>query len=117
MAKRPTRLSSNGTSANGVHPIPSGTAARAGGEPVEIGEYGRRWGWDAPLDAYTDLDLPTYVGPTTFSNLPWVEDPAELEARGVDVAIVGAPYDDMVTHRPGARFGPRAARENRTIVL
>jgi agmatinase len=24
---------------------------------------------------------------------------------------VGAPFDDMVTHRPGARFGPRAIRE------
>ena len=25
-----------------------------------------------------------------------------------DVAIVGAPFDDAVSHRPGARFGPRA---------
>ena len=25
---------------------------------------------------------------------------------GVDVAIVGAPFDDAVSHRPGARFGP-----------
>jgi agmatinase len=112
----PNGKSSNGTSPNGevadgIHPVPVGRAARANGAPVEIGEYGRAWGWDAPLDAYTDLDLPTYVGPTTFSNLPWVEDPAELAARRVDVAIVGAPYDDMVTHRPGARFGPRAIRE------
>jgi agmatinase len=98
-------------SENGIHPIPVGRAARADGAPVDIGEYGRHWGWDAPLDAYTDQDLPTYVGPTTFSNLPWVEDPTDLAARNVDVAIVGAPYDDMVTHRPGARFGPRAIRE------
>ena len=28
-----------------------------------------------------------------------------------DVAIVGAPFDDAVSHRPGARFGPRAIRE------
>jgi agmatinase len=27
------------------------------------------------------------------------------------VAIVGAPFDDAVSHRPGARFGPRAIRE------
>ena len=60
---------------------------------------------------YGDFDLPIYVGPSTFSNLPWVTDPAELEAREVDVAIVGAPFDDMVTHRPGTRFGPRAIRE------
>ena len=30
---------------------------------------------------------------------------------GVDVAIIGAPFDDAVSHRPGARFGPRAIRE------
>ena len=106
MAKRPAR-----TSSNGQHPARNGQSARADGAPVEAGEYGRHWGWDAPFEVFTDHDLPTYVGPTTFSNLPWVEDPAELASRMVDVAIVGAPYDDMVTHRPGARFGPRAIRE------
>src|SRR5262245_62217682 len=44
-------------------------------------------------------------------NLPWVTDPAQLYARNVDVAVVGAPFDDAVSHRPGARFGPRAIRE------
>ncbi len=68
-------------------------------------------GWDQPFETFDDLDLPTYVGPTTFMNLPWVTDPAELRRRKVDVAIVGAPFDDAVTHRPGARFGPRAIRE------
>src|SRR4029453_13465655 len=29
---------------------------------------------------------------------------------GFDVAIVGAPTDDLVSDRPGARFGPRAIR-------
>ncbi len=43
--------------------------------------------------------------------LPWITDPAELRARGVDIAIVGAPFDDAVSHRSGARFGPRAIRE------
>ena len=68
-------------------------------------------GWDREYEAYSDFDLPTYVGPTTFMNLPWITDPAELRARGVDVAIVGAPFDDAVSHRSGARFGPRAIRE------
>ena len=68
-------------------------------------------GWDREYEVYSDLDLPTYVGPATFANLPWVTDPDELRARKVDVAIVGAPFDDLVTHRPGARFGPRAIRE------
>src|SRR5215207_8648309 len=73
--------------------------------------FGSQWGWDGDFEVYSDFDLPTYVGPTTFSNLPWIADPAELVARRADVAIVGAPYDDMVTHRPGTRFGPRAIRE------
>jgi agmatinase len=73
--------------------------------------FGRQWGWDREFETYSEFDLPTYVGPTTFSKLPWITDPEELTKRGVDVAIVGAPYDDMVTHRPGARFGPRAIRE------
>src|ERR687894_1538465 len=28
-----------------------------------------------------------------------------------DVVTVGAPFDDAVSHRPGARFGPRAIRQ------
>lgn len=51
---------------------------------------------------------PSYAGGGTFSKLPLVLDVAELE--GVDVAIVGAPIDEAVSHRPGARFGPRAIR-------
>jgi agmatinase len=73
--------------------------------------YGAQWGWDREYEVFDDFDLPTYVGPSTFSNLPWVTAPVELQARRVDVAIVGAPFDDMVTHRPGTRFGPRAIRE------
>jgi formimidoylglutamase len=68
-------------------------------------------GWDAEFQAFSDFELPTYVGPTTFMNLPWVTDPLQLIALGVDVAIIGAPFDDAVSHRPGARFGPRAIRE------
>jgi agmatinase len=73
--------------------------------------FGEAWGWHRDYEVYSDFDLPTYVGPTTFANLPWVTDPDELRARAVDVAIVGAPFDEMVTNRPGTRFGPRAIRE------
>jgi agmatinase len=68
-------------------------------------------GWDRQYETYSDFDLPSYVGPSTFQKLPWITDPAELRARAVDAAIVGAPFDDAVSHRPGARFGPRAIRE------
>ena len=75
------------------------------------GGFAARNGWDADFPVFSDYDLPVYVGPSTFQNLPWITDPAELRARNVDVAIVGAPFDDAVSHRPGARFAPRAIRE------
>jgi agmatinase len=53
-------------------------------------------------------DKPDYAGLPTFSGLPYTEDPAEL--AGVDVAVVGAPMDDLTSDRPGTRFGPRAIR-------
>ncbi len=52
---------------------------------------------------------PAYAGINSFMKLPVVLDPADL--AGVDVAIVGAPIDETVSYRPGARFGPRAIRE------
>ena len=73
--------------------------------------YARQNGWDGEFETFADFDLPTYVGPATFMNLPWMTDPAAIQAAGVDVAIIGAPFDDAVTHRSGARFGPRAIRE------
>lgn len=33
-----------------------------------------------------------------------------LDAAGADVAILGVPFDQAVTNRPGTRFGPRAIR-------
>jgi len=65
------------------------------------------------LDPYTefdDFDLPSYVGRTSFQKLPGLTDADALRARRPDIAIVGAPLDDGVSHRPGARFGPRAIR-------
>ncbi|MCA1587677.1 MAG: agmatinase [Chloroflexi bacterium] len=64
-----------------------------------------------PYTAYDDFNLPSYVGLPSFQKLPWVTDADELQRRRPDVAIVGAPFDDAVSHRPGARFGPRAIRQ------
>ncbi|HTS74507.1 MAG TPA: agmatinase [Gaiellaceae bacterium] len=62
-----------------------------------------------PLERWQPLgDKPDYAGLLTYGSLPYTQDPAELE--GMDVAIVGAPTDDLVSDRPGARFGPRAIR-------
>jgi agmatinase len=62
-----------------------------------------------PLDRWRAYgEKPDFAGLLTFGTLPYTEDPAHLE--GVDVAVVGAPTDDFVSDRPGARFGPRAIR-------
>src|SRR6476646_5423720 len=60
----------------------------------------RRW---RPLD-----DKPDYAGFLSFGGAPIAQEPEHL--GGVDVAIVGAPTDDLVSDRPGTRFAPRAIR-------
>ena len=47
---------------------------------------------------------PEYAGLLTYAGLPYTQDPAEL--AGVDVAIVGAPTDDLVSLTPGTRRSP-----------
>ncbi|MCV0403356.1 MAG: agmatinase [Chloroflexi bacterium] len=64
-----------------------------------------------PYTAYDDFNLPAYAGLPSFQKLPWIPDLEDLRAARPDVAIVGAPFDDAVSHRPGARFGPRAIRQ------
>jgi agmatinase len=53
-------------------------------------------------------EKPDYAGPLSYGGAPLTQDPKLL--AGFDVAIVGAPTDDLVSDRPGARFGPRAIR-------
>jgi len=53
-------------------------------------------------------EKPDFTGLLTFAGQRYTEDAAELV--GVDVAIVGAATDDLVSDRPGTRFGPRAIR-------
>jgi agmatinase len=64
-----------------------------------------------PLERWHELglpDKPDYAGLLTYAGMPYTQDPSEL--AGIDVAIVGAPTDDLVSDRPGTRFGPRAIR-------
>ena len=51
---------------------------------------------------------PEWAGLPTYGGLPYTERVEDL--AGVDVAIVGAPFDELTTDRPGARYGPRAIR-------
>ena len=64
-----------------------------------------------PLERWRELglpDKPDYAGLLTYAGMPFTQDPAEL--TGVDIAVIGAPTDDLVSDRPGTRFGPRAIR-------
>ena len=62
-----------------------------------------------PLERWREHgEKPDYAGPVSYGGLPYTQDAAALE--GVDVAVVGAPTDDLVSDRPGTRFAPRAIR-------
>ena len=52
----------------------------------------------------------TWAGPTTFARRSLTRD-----LNGVDIAVLGVPFDNATTNRPGARFGPRAIREMSTL--
>lgn len=54
---------------------------------------------------------PRFAQPATFMRLPHVADP-----RGLDVAIVGVPYDGGTSYRPGARLGPREIRSQSSLI-
>ena len=54
---------------------------------------------------------PRFAQPATFMRLPHIEDP-----RGLDVAIVGVPYDGGTSYRPGARLGPREIRAQSSLI-
>ena len=56
-----------------------------------------------PYTAYDEFNLPAYVGVPSFQKLPWITDAGALALERTEVAIVGAPFDDAVSHRPGAR--------------
>ncbi len=66
---------------------------------------------DDEFEEFASVDLPYYSDwRGSFEKLPWATDDEALRAAAADVAIVGAPLDDAVSSRPGARFGPRAIR-------
>ena len=54
---------------------------------------------------------PRHTGIASFFRAPIAENPAEA-----DIALIGVPFDGGVTHRSGARHGPRAVREQSTLL-
>jgi agmatinase len=61
-----------------------------------------------PRDAFRS---PRFGQPATFMRLPHVR-----EARGLDVAIVGVPFDGGTSYRSGARYGPRHIRDQSSLI-
>ncbi len=63
-------------------------------------------------DAMTDpQQRPRYVGIPTFFRTPMAE-----TLDGVDIGLIGVPFDGGVTNRPGARHGPREVRNQSSLL-
>jgi guanidinopropionase len=61
-----------------------------------------------PIDAAV---VPRFAGPATFMRLPSVS-----SAAGLDIALVGIPWDGGTTNRAGARHGPREIRSQSSLM-
>ena len=65
----------------------------------------------APQTPRNPFVSPRFGQIATFMLLPAGEGPA-----GLDVALLGIPYDGGTSYRTGARFGPRAVREQSSLI-
>jgi guanidinopropionase len=61
-----------------------------------------------PVDA---AEVPRFAGHSTFMRLP-----AVTSADGLDIALVGIPWDGGTTNRAGARHGPREVRNQSSLI-
>jgi len=59
----------------------------------------------------SSFQSPRFAQPATFMRLPHVTDP-----KGLDVAIVGVPFDGGTSYRPGARLAPREIRAQSSLI-
>ena len=65
----------------------------------------------APQTPRNPFVSPRFGQIATFMLLPAADSPA-----GLDVALLGIPYDGGTSYRTGARFGPRAVREQSSLI-
>src|SRR5258708_12387860 len=67
---------------------------------------------DLTYPAFADpMARPRYTGIPTFMRAPYAE-----SAAGLDIALVGVPFDGGVTNRTGARHGPREVRNQSSLM-
>src|SRR5436309_14376860 len=57
------------------------------------------------------LTSPRFAQPATFMRLPHVSN-----ANGLDVALVGVPFDGGTSYRSGSRYGPREIRNQSSLI-
>ncbi|MEM7407332.1 MAG: agmatinase [Pseudomonadota bacterium] len=69
---------------------------------------------EARLKAYGERYIPRYSGVATFMRRPLREEPETWQ--GIDIGLLGVPFDGGVTNRAGPRHGPRALREQSTLM-
>ena len=80
----------------------AGYISRNAARVAEFEAYGAMW-----------LDLvPRFGGIPTFMRLPHTEDPA-----GVDIGLIGVPWDGGTTNRPGARHGPQGVASGSMLMV
>jgi len=79
--------------------------------PGPNGPERQDYNFGMPHQPRASFKSPRFAQPATFMRLPHVEDP-----RGLDVAIVGVPFDGGTSYRPGARLGPREIRTQSSLI-
>src|SRR5699024_10066416 len=58
-----------------------------------------------------------YAGPPTVGLLPRIDEvEAQRPGEGIDVKVIGIPFDAGVSYRPGARFGPAHIRQSSKLL-
>jgi agmatinase len=64
-----------------------------------------------PSEQRDSSKSPRFAQPATFMRLPYTTD-----LRGVDVALLGVPFDSGTSYRSGARLGPREIRAQSSLI-
>ncbi len=64
-----------------------------------------------PVEPVSGIVLPRFAGIATFMRLPYAADPS-----AVDIGLIGVPWDGGTTNRAGARHGPRAIRDQSSLM-
>jgi agmatinase len=59
-----------------------------------------------PVGPVDGRKVPRFAGSGSFGRLPEID-----RVSDYDVAVLGAPFDNGTSYRPGARFGPMAVRQ------